>query len=264
MTPDPIAEVKHSTPIHQQIAENGLIYRTVAGSTLLGLNVEGSDTDYMGVCIEPPEYTLGLRQFEQYVGRSQPVGVRSTDEDTDEVIYSLRKFCRLALGGNPTILLLLYSPLSKEFSWFQPFQNGAYLFASRKAGKAFLGYMESQRQRMLGERGQMRVHRPELVEQFGYDVKYASHIMRLGLQGVEFLSKGIITIPFEEEDRQRILAIRTGQVDFNDALTQMGELEAEIKSLLDTSPLDIEPDYDRVNEMLVETYCHFYESRGWV
>ena len=32
-------------------------------------------------------------------------------------------------------------------------------FASRRAGRAYLGYMERQRDRMTGERGQMRVNR---------------------------------------------------------------------------------------------------------
>jgi hypothetical protein len=34
------------------------------------------------------------------------------------------------------------------------------------------------------------VNRAELVEQFGYDTKYAIHTLRLGHQGVEFLETG--------------------------------------------------------------------------
>lgn len=63
-----------------------------------------------GVCIEPPEYVIGLQRFEQYIYRTQPEGVRSGPGDLDLIVYSLRKWLRLALAGNPTILLPLFVP----------------------------------------------------------------------------------------------------------------------------------------------------------
>ena len=64
----------------------------------------------MGICIEPPEYVAGLRRFEQWVYRTQPEGARSGPGDIDRTVYSLRKWCRLALAGNPTVMLLLHVP----------------------------------------------------------------------------------------------------------------------------------------------------------
>ena len=40
----------------------------------------------------------------------QPEGARSGAGDLDLVIYSLRKWARLAAQGNPTVLLLLFVP----------------------------------------------------------------------------------------------------------------------------------------------------------
>src|SRR5438552_12637455 len=55
-------------------AEPNTILRATVGSKLHGLNLEATDdTDEMGVCVEPPEYVVGLRQFEQWVYRTQPV-----------------------------------------------------------------------------------------------------------------------------------------------------------------------------------------------
>jgi hypothetical protein len=51
-------------------------------------------------------------------------------------------------------------------------------------------YLEAQRQRLVGERGQRDINRTRLVERFGYDTKYTMHILRLGHQGVEFLESG--------------------------------------------------------------------------
>ncbi len=80
-------------------AEPNTILRATVGSKLHGLNLEATDdTDEMGVCVEPPEYVVGLRKFEQWVYRTQPEGHPSGPKDLDLTIYSLRKWVRLAQG----------------------------------------------------------------------------------------------------------------------------------------------------------------------
>src|SRR3990172_8836493 len=197
----------------KKIAEKNLIMLGIVGSTLHGLNVLGQDDhDEMGICIEPPEYVIGLKQFEQHVFRTKPEGIRSEAGDTDRTIYSLRKYVRLALKGNPTVQLLLYHPTHNPI--LPPaieLQRNAWRFISRRAGQAFLGYLVAQKQRLLGERGQMDIHRPELIEKFGYDTKYAMHMLRLGYQGIELVTTGRITLPMPESDRQLVYEVRKGE-----------------------------------------------------
>lgn len=245
----------------QEIAENNLILLCTVGSTVHGLNVPGQDDhDEMGVCIEPPEYVIGLKTFEQYVSRSKPEGVRSEFGDTDRTIYSLRKWCRLALNGNPTILLLLFAD-----SIIEPdeiafvLRTNKHWFASREAGKRFLGYLISQKQRLLGERGNMRVKRSELVSEYGYDTKYAMQMLRLGYQGIEYLTTGRITLPMPREERLYCYSVRTGEVELDEILAKTGELEQELRHLIDYSPLPKYPDYDAVNSFLVSAYTEWWE-----
>src|SRR3979409_2518531 len=101
----------HSDGIFARIAEEGLILRCQVGSGVHGTAIEGQDDrDEMGICIEPPEFVIGLERFEQYIYRTQPEGARSGPGDLDLIIYSLRKWMRLALDGNPTVLLPLFVP----------------------------------------------------------------------------------------------------------------------------------------------------------
>lgn len=88
------------------------ILRSVVGSGVHGIAIEGTDDhDEMGVYIEPPEWVLGVeRHREDYIWRTQPEGVRSGHGDTDLVLYSLRKYLRLAIKGNPTVMLPLFAP----------------------------------------------------------------------------------------------------------------------------------------------------------
>lgn len=262
-----ITEVREANPngalTHAErvlTSENVILLCTV-GSTAHGLALEGTDDrDEMGIVVEPPEYVIGLDTFEQKITRSKPEGVRSEHGDLDQTIYSARKFCRLALGGNPSILLLLFAPEITCLTSGAKLRENAHWFAARSAGRAFLGYMTQQRQRLVGERGQMNVKRPELVEQYGYDTKYAMHMVRLGLQGREYLQTGALTLPMQEEDRAYVMSIRRGEVDLNDVLTFAGELEREVEDLLDTSPLDEKPDKEAINRWLIETYAYHWWS----
>ena len=248
---------------HRHIAERGMIVRTLVGSTIHGLALEGTDDrDEMGVCIEPPEWVIGLRHFETWLFRTKPEGVRSEAGDLDLVVHSLRKFSRLALKGNPTVLLVLFVP-AEELLLRTPLgdelQALAPAFVSREAGKAFHGYLTAQKQRLLGERGQLRTHSPELVDEHGYDTKYAMHMVRLGYQGRELLQTGRISLPMREHERARVFAVRRSEVPFNEVMTEIGELERDLEDLLTTSPLPPKPDRDGVEAFLVRAYREHWE-----
>jgi hypothetical protein len=170
---------------------------------------------------------------------------------------SLRKFCSLALKGNPSILLLFNVPDSKCMvleDIGRELRDLAWAFASRRAGAAFLGYMQQQRQRLMGERGQMNVKRPELIEKYDWDVKYGSHIIRLGFQGNDYMNTGSFPIPMPDEQRDYILDVRQGKIPENDVLTFAGELERDLKDAIDGTMLPDKPDYSAVNEFLIKAY----------
>src|SRR5664279_5601339 len=115
----------HASDLARRIAERGLILRTQVGSGVHGTGVSGQDDrDEMGVCLEPPQFVTGLarvpsgidsehrsvsfEQYERHTVWDEPGGLanRSGAGDLDVVIYSARKWARLALGGNPTVLLV--------------------------------------------------------------------------------------------------------------------------------------------------------------
>jgi predicted nucleotidyltransferase len=240
------------------------ILRGLVGSTIHGLNVNDGleDRDEMGVCVEPIEHVAGLHQFEQYIYRSaqereQNHNARSKAGDLDLTIYSLRKYARLALKGNPTIITLLFVPehdcvvitdIGREL------QSLASSIISKRAGGAFLGYMQAQKQRLLGERGGRHGTRPELLGEHGYDTKYAMHILRLGYQGVELMQTGRLSLPVEKDARNFMLNVRNGSVELQTVMSKAGELERELKDLLDTSPLPEHPESSKIENWVVEQY----------
>lgn len=230
-----------------------------------GLNVNDGieDRDEMGICVEPLEEAMALWDpFEQFIYRSAAEregreDARSTAGDLDLTIYSLRKWTRLALKGNPTIMLLLFTP-DEQLMYCD--ELGAELrkltpsIISRRVQGPFLGYLQAQKQRLMGERGQKRVHRPELEEMYGFDTKYAMHMLRLGFQGVELLSTGRLSLPMREPARSFLLNVRRGKISEQECLTRAGELEQELTDLATTSPLQDEPNEARVEQWVLDAY----------
>jgi len=109
-----------SSDEQRTLVERTTILRGTVGSTVHGLHQgDQDDRDEMAIFLEPPQFLVGLRlaksgdswgPFEHYVQRTQPEGARSGPGDLDLVAYSLRKWLGLAISGNPTVLLLLFSP----------------------------------------------------------------------------------------------------------------------------------------------------------
>lgn len=262
--------MEHGSTEFRDLAFRGQILRTEVGSGAHGINIEGQDDrDEMGICIEPPEYVIGFKRFDQYIWRTQPEGVRSGPGDLDLIIYSLRKWMRLALAGNPTVLVPLFCPAIPilmtgvgVLGLGRDLQAHPELVLSRQAGHRFIGYMRSQREQLLGLRGKKHTNRPELVEKYGYDTKFAGHMVRLGMQGVELLETGRITLPMPEPARSWIKAMRVGEVPKQEALDCAESMEARLKVLVDTSPLPPAPDMARANEWVFDAYMRAWNSWG--
>ncbi len=246
--------------------DTSTILRGVVGSEALGLSDGTGDTDELGICLEPIEEAVVVGEgFQQYVYRTaaERTGIAdapSQPGDLDLTVYGLRKFCRMACSGNPTIMLLFFLKGAANNAIGNKLQEMYPLFVSQRTGGAFLGYMQAQRQRLLGERGQKRCKRPDLEEKYGYDTKYAMHILRLGMQGVELLETGSLTLPMRPAERDYLLGVRAGAESLNDVLTKSGELEQQIKDLLDTSSLPKIAAVDAIEAWMQQRYLDWWKA----
>lgn len=169
---DPASTNPHGTARHAKIASGGLVLLGQVGSGLHGVTTGNDDRDEMGVCIEPPEYVTGISEFEQYIYRTQPEGHRSGAGDLDLVVYSLRKWARLAANGNPTVLLLAFIPPAEivvQTDVGRDIQANPERWLSREVAKRFGGYLISQRDQLLGLKAKKHTNRPELVDVHGFD-----------------------------------------------------------------------------------------------
>ncbi|MFT3900245.1 MAG: nucleotidyltransferase domain-containing protein [Gordonia sp. (in: high G+C Gram-positive bacteria)] len=259
------ANVEYGDP---DVALPNEILRSVVGSGVHGIAIAGTDDhDEMGVYVEPPEYRLGVRdRRDDYIWRTQPEGVRSGHGDTDLVLYSLRKYLRLAIKGNPTVMLPLFAPpesvvLTTPLG--DELRDMRMAFLSQAAVERFLGYMHSQHERMLGQSKRNVPNRPELIAKYGWDVKYGSHALRLAYQGHEIARDGRLTLPLPDAQRERVLAVKRGEIPRAEVSAEIAAIEAEVRELLDTgaTPLPERVDLDVINAWSVDAHRRHW---GWV
>ncbi len=209
-----------------------VIYRCVVGSRAFGLDESTSDTDRRGIYLPPAQLHWSLSGV--------PEQLESTE--TEETYWEIQKFLTLALKANPNILECLYTPmvematpLAEELLRMRP------IFLSKLIYQTYNGYVLSQFKKLeqdLRTRGQIKW-------------KHAMHLIRLLLSGITILREGFVPVGVEEH-REKLLAIRRGEMPWEDVDRWRLMLHKDLDAAFSDTPLPERPDYSRANEFLIE------------
>jgi uncharacterized protein len=241
-----------------------LIHALVGGSQLHGVKLAGTDDhDIYGIYVETPEACF-WEGFPHFVTSTAPQYERNKAGDVDVICYSLRRFARLAAAGNPTILHMLFTPVDSNEAFWSRVIASRELFLAKAHAQKYNGYADAQLRRMTGERGQGKHgQRPELERQYGYDVKAAMHVLRLLHEGIEFVSRGWVTLPRPEPERSKLLAIRRGEWSQDRVIREAQRLFAELDAAVEKSPLPARVNLDAVGCLVTQIYLAAWEQWEW-
>ena len=145
------------------LTDEHIIFKTIAGSTLYGLEGEGSDRDYRGVCLPPFEVMMSpFKRFETKIDHSKD----------DEETHTLEKVINLAAQCNPNVIELLFVPeefIVKTTPTWGIIREQRDSFISKEAEFRFKGYAAGQVKRAALHRLYLinsPTHRPTR-EEFG-------------------------------------------------------------------------------------------------
>ena len=86
------------------------------------------------------------------------------------------------------------------------------------------------------------------------------HALRLGLQGIELLTTGRITLPVPEPDRAYLRAVRRGEVTLADVLARCDAAEARLRALQTSADVPDQPDRAWVDSWLHRAHLAYWES----
>jgi hypothetical protein len=103
-------------------------------------------------------------------------------------------------------------------------------------------------------------NRKDLILKYGYDVKFASHLIRLLFEARELLLTGKIEFPLKE--REILLEIKNGIWKLDQILKHSEQLETQITNLYFTSSLPTYPDMNKINLLCVDIVKNFLIKEG--
>nr|WP_307868118.1 nucleotidyltransferase domain-containing protein [Umezawaea beigongshangensis] len=212
------------------------ILSTVVGSHAYGLATTASDVDRRGVFVVPAE------RFWRF---DEPPASREGPRP-EELNWELGRFCELALRSNPTVLEVFVSdrvevmtPLGEELRALLPH------VLSRRVAQSYLRATSAQ------------ITRARAAE--GTRWKQVMHSLRLLIVCRDLLRDGVLSIDASEH-RERLLAVRAGQLGWPEVLAWADGLRAEIDRT--EGPLPEEPGTAVVEDWLVSVRRRTLEVTG--
>ncbi|MGD8451340.1 MAG: nucleotidyltransferase domain-containing protein [Phycisphaerae bacterium] len=209
-----------------------VIYRCVVGSRAYGLDHEGSDVDRRGVYLPPAEMHWSLYGVPEQLENAQ----------SQECYWELQKFLTLALKANPNVLECLYTPLVEHATPLaRELLDLRTAFLSKLIYQTYGGYVLSQFRKLSAR----------LNSQRDIKWKHAMHLIRLLLAGIVALREATVPVAVDEH-RDRLLAIRRGEVPWPDVDAWRLELHRRFDAAYERTTLPDRPDYTRVNAFLIK------------
>jgi predicted nucleotidyltransferase len=265
--------------IVQELKKKGLInppgflpgnvhYETLMGSIAYGVSGDTSDIDVYGFCIPPkdvvfphlagiiPGFGRQHQKFEQY--QQHHVKPPGSDKEYDLAIYSIVKFFQLCMENNPNMLDSLFTPrrcVLHSTAVGEMVRAKRKMFLHKGCWPKYKGYAYSQLQKMKGQKREGK--RKVLFDKFGFDVKFAYHVVQLLYEAEMILAEGDLDL---ERHREHLKSIRRGDIPEADIRAWAGEKEKSLDKIYDTSKLPWGPDEDKIKGLLLECLEHHYGS----
>lgn len=224
-------EIGDSTHVAQAELYERVIYRCVIGSQAYGLADAESDVDRRGIYLPTSEQHWSLYGVPEQL----------ENDATQEAYWELQKFLILALKANPNVLECLYTPLiEKATPLAEELLGMRSVFLSRLVYQTYNGYVMSQFKKMQAD---LRNHGK-------VKWKHVMHLIRLLLAGIGVLREGFVPVAVDVH-RDRLLAIRRGEVPWEDVEKWRLSLHQEFNAAFETTKLPERPDYERANAFLI-------------
>lgn len=205
------------------------------GSRAYGIDMPGSDSDYIGV------FTAPLQQFVSLTGLHEET---YTGFKPDFALHELGKYCRLALKGNPTILETLWDPdVVEQDRWGRELVSMRGSFLHQGCLRAYAAYAEGQMKRLTAGKA---VH----AKGGAYNGKYGAHLLRLLHAGIGLARTGEVEVRVTPGLASTLLSVRSGQVSMGEVLEMARPLVTKLEGLMASDRLPAQPDRERVNEFV--------------
>ena len=253
-------------------------YETIMGSVAYGVSSDTSDMDVYGFCIPPrfdvfphlageiPGFGAPAPRFEQFQEHhiTDPDALGGTGRQYDVSIYSIVKYFQLAMDNNPNIIDSLFTPATcvlHTTAIGEMVRERRREFLHKGAWPKFKGYAYTQIHKMDIKTPQAGSRRAADVEQHGFDVKFAYHVVRTLDEVEQILLYGDIDL---QRNREQLKAIRRGEWTPDQVREHFARKERELETIYLESKLQAKPNVPAIRQLLLQCLEAHYGSLAGV
>jgi predicted nucleotidyltransferase len=249
-------------------------YETQMGSVAYGVSSDTSDVDLYGFCIPPketvfphlsgeiPGFGNQTKRFDQFQQHhiANPSELGGKGRTYDVTIFSIVKFFQLCMENNPNMVDALFTPQTCVLSCTAVgtlVREHRKLFLHKGSYHKFKGYAYQQLHKMTIKNPEPGSKRAELIEKYGYDTKFAYHLVRLLDEAEQILEHGDLDLTRASEQMK---AVRRGEVPEQEIRDLFTRKEKQLEELYQKSSLQHKPDEAKIKTLLLQCLEHHYGS----
>lgn len=246
-------------------------YLTIMGSQAYGVSGATSDNDVYGMCVPPKDLVfphlageiLGfgsqVQRFDQWQ-QHHVVHPDGRDQTYDFQVFGIVRYFQLAMECNPNMIDSLFTP---RRCVLHSTQVGEYmrenrrLFLHKGAWHKFRGYAYSQMHKIKAKVNSSNPDRAESIAKFGYDVKFAYHVVRLLDEVEQIMVEQDLDL---ERNREQLKAIRRGEWTLDQLESHFEAKERHLKNTYAVSTLRHSPDEAAIKTVLLDCLEMYFGS----
>ena len=247
-----------------------LMFEGITGSVSYGVCDDSSDFDIVGFCIPPKEMIfphlsgniIGFgdkpETFEQY--QQHHVIVKEWRKEFDITIYGITKFFQLCMENNPNMVDALFLPrhcITHSTEIYEHVRSQRKLFLHKGSWHKFRGYAYSQLSKIKNQTNASNPKRAAAIEKFGFDTKFAYHVIRLLLQVEQILTEGNLEL---DRNAKVLRSVRDGEWSLERINDWFDSQEKNLNVLYATSTLQHHSNQNQIKQILLECLEMHYGS----
>jgi predicted nucleotidyltransferase len=245
-------------------------YEVIMGSVAYGVSSDTSDMDVYGFCIPPkedvfphlhgeiPGFGKQISRFNQY--QEHHIMDGGNNQEYDFSIYSIVKFFQMCMDNNPNMCDSLFVPqrcVLYASKVGQLVRDNRKLFLHKGSYHKFRGYAYAQLHKIGTKSNSSNPLRQASIKEFGYDTKFAYHVVRLALEAQQILIEHDLDL---EVNREILKSIRRGEWTEEKLRSWFDEKEKQLEDAYTKSSLQHSPDEEAIKELLMTCLEQHYGS----
>jgi len=239
---------------------SNISYLTAMGSDAYGVSSGSSDLDVYGFCLPPKELIFPhvggeIQGFGKQIKRFnewEQHHVIHSEKEYDFVVYSIVKYFQLCMENNPNMIDSLFTPrrcVIHSTAIGEHVRTNRKMFLHKGAWHKFKGFAYSQMHKIKNKVNSTNPKRAETIEKYGYDVKFAYHLVRLLNEVEQILVEHDLDL---ERNREQLKAIRRGEWKLEEIENYFHDKEHALEATYSSSTLQHSPDENKIKNLLLE------------